>query len=163
MKVNYRKPLIVFTPKSLLRHPKVISTKEDFANGSFQMVIDDTTAEIKKIKILVFVTGKFYYDLLEKKEELKRKDVALIRVEQLFPLPVKELKSIIKKYKNVVDLVWAQEEPKNMGAYSHILLHFEEAKHFRVCSRKIYATPASGSPTRFKYRHNAVINSVFEN
>ena len=163
MKVNYRKPLIVFTPKSLLRHPKVISTKEDFANGSFQMVIDDTTAEIKKIKILVFVTGKFYYDLLEKKDELKRKDVALIRVEQLFPLPVKELKSIIKKYKNVVDLVWAQEEPKNMGAYSHILLHFEEAKHFRVCSRKIYATPASGSPTRFKFRHNAVINSVFEN
>ena len=71
MKVNYRKPLIVFTPKSLLRHPKVLSTKEEFANGSFQMVIDDTTAEIKKIKTVVFVTGKFYYDLLEKKEQLK--------------------------------------------------------------------------------------------
>ena len=163
MKVNYRKPLIVFTPKSLLRHPKVLSTKEEFADGSFQMVIDDTTAEIKKIKTVVFVTGKFYYDLLEKKEQLKREDVALIRVEQLFPLPGNELQSIIKKYKNADDLVWAQEEPKNMGAYTHILLHFDEAKYFRICSRKIYATPASGSPTRFKLRHDAVINSVFEN
>ncbi len=162
MKVNYRKPLIIFTPKSLLRHPKVVSTKEEFSNGGFQMIIDDATAEINKIKTLVFVTGKFYYDLLEKKEQLKRKDVALIRVEQLFPLPVKILQSIIKKYKNADDLVWAQEEPKNMGAYSHILLHFDEAKHFRICSRKIYATPASGSPTRFKLRHDAVIDSVFQ-
>jgi 2-oxoglutarate dehydrogenase E1 component len=163
MKVNYRKPLIIFTPKSLLRHPKVVSTKEEFVNGSFQMIIDDATAEIKKIKTVVFVTGKFYYDLLEKKEQLKREDVALIRVEQLFPLPVNELQSIIKKYKNADDLVWAQEEPKNMGAYTHILLHFDEAKYFRICSRKIYATPASGSPTRFKLRHDAVINSVFDN
>ena len=103
MKVNYRKPLIIFTPKSLLRHPKVVSTKEEFSNGGFQMIIDDATAEINKIKTLVFVTGKFYYDLLEKKEQLKRKDVALIRVEQLFPLPVKILQSIIKKYKNLLD------------------------------------------------------------
>jgi 2-oxoglutarate dehydrogenase E1 component len=161
MKVNYRKPLIVFTPKSLLRHPKVVSTKEEFANGSFQMIIDDEEAIQDKIKTLVFVTGKFYYDLLEEKEKLNREDVALIRIEQLFPLPIVALKSIIKKYKNVEDLVWAQEEPKNMGAYTHVLLHFEDAKSFRVCSRKIYATPAAGSPTRFKSRHKKVIDSVF--
>ena len=163
MKVNFRKPLIVFTPKSLLRHPKVVSTKEEFANGNFQMLIDDAEAVSEKIKTLVFVTGKFYYDLLEKKKELNRDDIALVRIEQLFPLPKKQMQEIINKYKNTNDIVWAQEEPKNMGAYSHILMHCDEAKHFRVCSRKIYATPASGSPTRFRSRHNKVIDSVFEN
>ncbi len=163
MKVDFRKPLIVFTPKSLLRHPKVISTKEEFANGSFQMLIDDETANPEKVKTLVFVTGKFYYDLLEKKEALQRDDVALVRLEQLFPLPINQIDSIIEKYNQANDIVWAQEEPKNMGAYSHILMHYDLAKQFRVCSRKIYATPASGSPTRFKTRHENVINSVFEN
>jgi len=162
MKVDYRKPLIIFTPKSLLRHPKVVSTKEEFANGSFQMLIDDAEAISENIKTLVFVTGKFYYDLLEKKEELNRSDVALVRLEQLFPLPIEQIQNIIKKYKNANDIVWAQEEPKNMGAYSHMIMHCDVAKHFRVCSRKIYATPASGSLTRFKLRHNKVINSVFE-
>jgi len=163
MIVDYRKPLIVFTPKSLLRHPKVVSTKEEFANGSFQMLIDDVEATSEKVKTIVFVTGKFYYDLLAKKEELNSSDVALVRLEQLFPLPTAQIQDIIKKYKNATDIVWAQEEPKNMGAYSHIIMHCDAAKHFRVCSRKIYATPASGSPTRFKSRHDNVINSVFNN
>jgi len=163
MKVNYRKPLIVFTPKSLLRHPKVVSTKEEFANGSFQMIIDDAEVKTTKVKTLVFVSGKFYYDLLEKREELKRDDVALVRVEQLFPLPTGKMKEIIKKYKNADDVVWAQEEPRNMGAYSHILMHFEEAKTFRVCSRKMYAAPASGSAVRSKARHQKVMESVFDN
>ncbi len=163
MKVNYRKPLIIFTPKSLLRHPKVVSTKEEFAKGSFKMILDDEEVSSESVKTLVFVTGKFYYDLLEKKEELRRDDVALVRLEQLFPLPVDQIQEIIKKYKYANDIVWAQEEPKNMGAYSHIIMHCDAAKHFRVCSRKIYATPASGSPTRFRLRHDNVINSVFEN
>ncbi|MDX1462555.1 MAG: 2-oxoglutarate dehydrogenase E1 component [Marinirhabdus sp.] len=162
MKVNYRKPLVIFTPKSLLRHPKVISTKEELANGGFQMVIDDAAADVKKIKSLVFVSGKFYYDLLEKREEDQRDDVALVRVEQLFPLPVEQMKEIIKKYKNADDIVWAQEEPRNMGAYSHLLLHFEETRTWRVCSRKMYAAPASGSSVRSKARHMKVIESVFD-
>lgn len=161
LKVKYRKPLIVFTPKSLLRHPKVVSTKEEFANGSFQMTIDDATAKPNTIKSLVFVTGKFYYDLLEKREELQRDDVALVRVEQLFPLPTEQMKAIIKKYKNANDIVWAQEEPRNMGAYAHILMHFDEARNFRFCSRKPYAAPASGSSVRSKLRHAKVIESVF--
>ena len=161
MKVNYRKPLIIFTPKSLLRHPKVVSTKEELANGTFQMVIDDAKAKASKVKTLVFVTGKFYYDLLEVKEEEKRDDVALVRVEQLFPLPTEQMKELMKKYKNAKDVVWAQEEPRNMGAYSHILMHFEEARDFRVCSRKMYAAPASGSGVRSKLRHQRVIESVF--
>lgn len=162
MKVNFRKPLIVFTPKSLLRHPKVVSTKEEFANGSFQTVFDDAQAKVSKVKTLVFLTGKFYYDLLEKREELKRDDVALVRIEQLFPLPVKELRKILKKYKNADDIVWAQEEPRNMGAYSYMMMHFEEAKDFRVCSRKMYAAPAAGSTVRSNARHAKVIANVFD-
>ncbi len=162
MKINYRKPLIVFTPKSLLRHPKVVSTKEEFANGSFQEVIDDPTAKVTKIKSLVFCTGKFYYDLLEVKEETKRDDIAIVRVEQLFPLPALKIREIIKKYKNADDLVWAQEEPRNMGAYSFLMMHFEESKNFRICSRKFYGAPAAGSSVRSKRRHQRVIDSVFD-
>ena len=162
MKVNYRKPLIVFTPKSLLRHPKVVSTKEEFANGTFQPLLDDPSASEEKVTSLVFCTGKFYYDLLERKEEEKREDVALVRIEQLFPLPIDEIKKVMEKYKNADDIVWAQEEPRNMGAYSHLLLHFEESKNFRVCSRKFYGSPAAGSSVRFKKRHEKVIASVFD-
>ena len=162
MKVNYRKPLIIFTPKSLLRHSKVISTKEEFAQGSFQTVIDDSQAKVNKIKSLVFCTGKFYYDLLERRELKERDDVALVRVEQLFPLPSERIKEIIKKYKNADDVVWAQEEPRNMGAYSYLLLHFDEARNFRVCSRKFYGAPAAGSSVRYKKRHEKVIESVFD-
>lgn len=162
MKTNYRKPLIVFTPKSLLRHSKVVSSVEEMANGSFQEIFDDSTADVKKIKSLVFCTGKFYYDLLEVKEENKRDDVALVRVEQLFPLPADKMRDIIKKYKNADDVVWAQEEPRNMGAYSFLLMHFEEIKNFRICSRKFYSAPAAGSAVRSKRRHQRVIDSVFD-
>jgi len=162
MKVNFRKPLIIFTPKSLLRHSKVVSTKEEFANGSFQTVIDDAEANVDKIKSLVFCTGKFYYDLVAEREKLGRDDMAFVRIEQLFPLPSEKIKEIMAKYKNADDIVWAQEEPRNMGAYSFLLLHFEEAKNFRVCSRRFYGSPASGSAIRFKKRHEKVIESVFD-
>ena len=162
MKANYRKPLIVFTPKSLLRHPKVVSSVDEFANGSFQMLIDDPTAKATKVKSLVFVTGKFYYDLLEEQEKLERDDIALVRIEQLFPLPAEAMRDIIKKYKNADDIVWAQEEPRNMGAYSHMLMHFDEAKQFRAASRRPYGAPAAGSSTRSKIRHKEVIDYVFD-
>jgi 2-oxoglutarate dehydrogenase E1 component len=162
MKANYRKPLIVFTPKSLLRHPLVISKVEEFTNGSFQVLIDDANANADKIKTLVFVTGKFYYDLRKEQEELGRDDVALVRVEQLFPLPADAIRSTIKKYKNADDIVWAQEEPRNMGAYSHILMHLDEAKQFRAASRRPYGAPAAGSSTRSKIRHKEVIDYVFD-
>merc|ERR1712000_803943 len=144
MKANYRKPLIVFTPKSLLRHPKVISTVEEFANGSFQTIIDDTSAKADKVKTLVFCTGKFYYDLDEERENLNRNDVAIVRIEQLFPLPVEKIREILDKYKHVEDVVWAQEEPRNMGAYMHMMMHLEEAKNFRAASRRPYGAPATG-------------------
>lgn len=162
VKAGYRKPLIVFTPKSLLRHPKVVSTVDEFANGSFQMLIDDANANVDKVKSLVFVTGKFYYDLLEEQEKLERDDVALVRIEQLFPLPADGMKGIIEKYSNADEVVWAQEEPRNMGAYSHMLMHLDEAKQFRVASRRPYGAPAAGSSVRSKIRHKEVIDYVFD-
>ncbi len=161
VKIKYRKPLIFFTPKSLLRHPRAKSTKEELANGSFQMLIDDATTKVKDVKSVVFCSGKFYYDLLAEKEAKKRNDVALVRLEQLFPLPEKEIQKTIKRYKNAHDIVWAQEEPRNMGAYSHLLLHLEGIQNFRVCSRKFYGAPASGSSQRFKLNQQEVIDSVF--
>lgn len=162
MKVNYRKPLIVFTPKSLLRHPRAVSKVEEFATGRFLELIDDATADVSKVKSLVFCTGKFYYDLLATKEELNRNDVALVRIEQLFPLPSDQIRGIIKKYAQADDLVWAQEEPRNMGAWSHIMMHFGDAAKFRVASRRFYASPAAGSAVRSKMRHQQVIDYVFD-
>ena len=161
MKWNFRKPLVVFTPKRLLRLPEAVSTKEDLVNGSFQEVLDDTSVDKNKITSLVFCTGKFYYDLLEKRTELQREDVALVRIEQLFPLPQNKLEEIIASYPNVVDYVWAQEEPKNMGAWGYMLMNFEQVK-LRLASRKAYSAPAAGSSTRSKARHAKVIESVFE-
>jgi 2-oxoglutarate dehydrogenase E1 component len=162
MLVKYRKPLIIFTPKSLLRHPRCVSTVADFAEGSFQEVLDDTSATAGKIKTLVFCTGKFYYDLLAAKEELQREDVALVRLEQLFPVPSAQIRAILKKYKKADDIVWAQEEPRNMGAWSHLLMHFPDARQFRVASRRFYASPAAGSAIRSKLRHQQVIDYVFD-
>ncbi|MDQ7959237.1 2-oxoglutarate dehydrogenase E1 component [Flavobacterium lindanitolerans] len=161
MKTSYRKPLIVFTPKSLLRHPAVVSSVDEFANGSFQEVLDDPNANAKDIKTLVFCTGKFYYDLVAEREANGRKDVAFVRIEQLFPLPVEQLKAIIEKYPNVDDYVWAQEEPKNMGAYGYMLMNFDLVK-FRVASLKAYSAPAAGSYARSKKRHAAAIAMVFD-
>jgi 2-oxoglutarate dehydrogenase E1 component len=162
MKFNFRKPLIVFTPKSLLRHPKCVSTVDEFANGSFQTLIDDTTVDADKVKTLVFLTGKFYYDLDQEREDLNRDDVALIRIEQLFPLPTEAIKNVLSKFKHVDDVVWAQEEPRNMGAYSHMLMHLDEARSFRLSSRRPYGAPAAGSSVRSKKRHKEVIDYVFD-
>jgi 2-oxoglutarate dehydrogenase E1 component len=161
MKTTYRKPLIVFTPKSLLRDPRVVSSVNEFATGSFQEIIDDTVINKKDIKTLVFCTGKFYYDLATERENLKRNDVALVRIEQLFPLAIDQLKEIIAKYPNADDYVWAQEEPRNMGAYSYMLMNFDLVK-LRVASLKAYSAPAAGSYARSKKRHAAAIAMVFD-
>ncbi|AXG69393.1 2-oxoglutarate dehydrogenase E1 component [Kordia sp. SMS9] len=163
MKAGFRKPLIVFTPKSLLRLPKAVSTVEEFTNGSFQTLIDDVNADAKKVKTLVFCTGKFYYDLLEERATQGREDdVALVRLEQLFPLPKTKIREILAKYTNADDVVWAQEEPRNMGAYSHLLMHMDEIRNFRVASRRFYGAPAAGSSVRSKRRHAEVIAYVFD-
>ncbi|MCH2655157.1 MAG: 2-oxoglutarate dehydrogenase E1 component [Flavobacteriales bacterium] len=162
IKPHFRKPLVVFTPKSLLRHPKVVSTIDEFTTGTYQPVIREDIIPIKTTKTLVFCTGKFYYDLIDEREKQGSDDVAIIRLEQLFPLPKKEIDNILADYTHVSDVVWAQEEPRNMGAWSHLLLHLPAAQKFRVASRRFYGTPAAGSAARFKRRHQQVLDYVFD-
>ena len=162
MVTTFRKPLIIFTPKSLLRHPKAVSGIEDFSKGKFMPVIDKNTVDVSKTDRLVFCSGKFYYDLLKFQEKNNIKDTALVRLEQLFPLPELEIQDVLNKYSNAKDIVWAQEEPRNMGAWSHLLLHLDKARDFRVASRRFYSSPAAGSSTRSKNRHNEVIEYVFD-
>ena len=157
---SFRKPLVLFTPKSLLRHPKVISTKIELFDGKFIPIIDDNL-NFKSVKSLVFCSGKFYYDLVDYREKNEIDDVAIVRIEQLFPLPESKIKKIISKY-NADEIVWAQEEPRNMGAWSHLLMHLDIAKEFRVASRRFYGSPAAGSPKRYLKRHNEVIKYVFD-
>ncbi|MDG2074826.1 MAG: 2-oxoglutarate dehydrogenase E1 component, partial [Polaribacter sp.] len=161
MKRDYRKPLIVFTPKSLLRHPKAVNTIEELADGAFQEVIDDTFVDKSKVKKVVFCMGKFYYDLLEEREKLERNDIALVRIEQLFPLHGTQLETVLAGYKNAKRFVWAQEEPKNMGAWSYMLERFPKLR-LEVASREYHAAPAAGSSARFKKRHQKVIAKVFD-
>ena len=162
VKTNYRKPLVVFTPKSLLRHPKAVSTKKELTHGAFQPVIGDTTVAPDQVKTVVLCTGKFYYDLEQEREKRGRRDVALIRLEQLFPLPIAEIEKNIKLFSLVKDWVWAQEEPRNMGAWSYLLLQWEAAQKFRPASRRYYGAPAAGSAVRFQRRHQEVIDYVFD-
>lgn len=140
----------------------VVSPLEEFTSGRFQALIPDTVVTPKQAKKLVFCTGKFYYDLLKAREEKEAMDVALVRIEQLFPLPAEEMREVLKAYAAVEEVVWAQEEPRNMGIWSHLLLHFPEAVNFRPATRRFYGTPAAGSATRFNKRHQEVIEYVFD-
>jgi 2-oxoglutarate dehydrogenase E1 component len=159
MKRDYRKPLIVFTPKSLLRHPLATSSLNEFSTGSFQEVIDDNINK-KNVTKLVFCTGKFYYDLLTERTSLERNDVALVRIEQLFPLHLEKLQQVIDSYPNVKKYVWAQEEPENMGAWSYMLQRFKLV-NLEVASQSFHSVPAAGSSARFKRRHQRIIDKVF--
>ena len=125
-------------------------------------MIPDEFVSPEKATKLVFCSGKFYYDLLKHREELKRDDVALVRLEQLFPLPAKEIRAQLEHYNKVTDVVWAQEEPRNMGTWSHLLLHLPEAANFRPATRRFYGAPAAGSATRSAKRHQEVIDYVFD-
>ncbi|TXF79061.1 2-oxoglutarate dehydrogenase E1 component [Chryseobacterium sp.] len=161
LKWNFRKPLVVMTPKSLLRHPKVVSPLEDFANGQFQPIIDDTTANPEKIEKLVLCSGKIYYELLAKQEELNCENIALVRFEQLYPLQTDKIEEIFAKYSNRKSLLWVQEEPENMGAWTYILRNFRDTG-IQVISPVASGSPAPGSHKMFERNQNNVINRVFD-
>ncbi|MBU4537988.1 MAG: 2-oxoglutarate dehydrogenase E1 component [Weeksellaceae bacterium] len=161
LKWNFRKPLVVMTPKSLLRHPKVVSPLEDFATGSFQPVIDDVTANPDKTEKLVLCSGKIYYELLAKKEELNCENIALVRFEQLYPLQQDKIEEILTKYSNRKELLWVQEEPENMGAWGYILRNFRNTG-IQVISPVPSGSPAPGSHKMFERNQNNVINRVFD-
>ena len=156
LKRDFRKPLIVFSPKALLRHPDATSTMEQMANGSFQEVIDDADATSKSVDTLVLCSGKFYYEAKAKARELNSTNMAFVRVEQLYPLPKKQLNDILKKYK-AKNVIWAQEEPENMGAWSYMAMNFKEVNLIGIC-RPASAAAAEGS----KKLHEKRLDHLYE-
>lgn len=162
MRRNFRKPLVVMTPKSLLRHPRATSHLEELSEGHFRSVIDDATADPSKVRKVVFCTGKVYYEILAEKEERKADDVALVRIEQLYPLPKDEIKALLIKYQKADKHIWTQEEPANMGAWGFLLQHFPEEVRLQRVSLKASAAPATGSSKRAMERQRSIIQETFE-
>ncbi len=148
MRMTTRKPLIVMSPKSLLRHKLAVSTLDELANGEFQHLIGDAKADAKKVKRVVLCSGKVYYDLLEDQTKRAQDDVAIIRVEQLYPFPRVALAAELKKYGKAADVVWCQEEPQNQGAWYQIRHHLQaclaDGQSIHYAGRARSASPAAG-------------------
>ena len=157
IKREFRKPLVVFTPKKLLRYPRASSSISEFTSGGFREVIDDSNTI--DTDVVVFCSGKFYYDLLESKEELSLMNMAIVRLEQLYPFPKNQVEQLILKYGKDTTYIWAQEEPENMGAWSFIL-RFWNFGPIQCCARHSSASPASGSPKVHEIRHKEIIDKV---
>ena len=157
----FRKPLVVFTPKKLLRYPHAVSAMSDFTTGGFQEVMDDRKAP-KTADTVVLCSGKVYYDLLEKFEGRTPKNMAVVRVEQLHPFPADSMAKVLKGYAPDAKLVWLQEEPRNMGGWTfmneHMHLHGLGSLHY--VGRSSSASPASGSPAVHQQRHDALLDEV---
>jgi 2-oxoglutarate dehydrogenase E1 component len=155
---NFRKPLIVMTPKSMLRTP-TSSAAELLTGTRFQEIIDDAGIERKGVKRVVLCSGKLYHELAERRALLEKKDVALVRVEQFYPLHTDLLKRILAGYGKGVEVVWCQEEPRNAGAWRHMALSVRETLGVDLVyiGREASASPAVGSKTKHKYEQEAIL------
>ncbi|MBL7953307.1 MAG: 2-oxoglutarate dehydrogenase E1 component [Flavobacteriales bacterium] len=160
LKWDFRKPLIVFSPKSLLRHPKCVSKLDELATGKFQELIDDASADAKKVKTVIFTQGKIHYDLAEHREKNGITDTALVRLEQLHPLPAEQMREVIKKYAKAERYIWVQEEPLNMGAWSYMAMNFTDIK-WEVIARPASGAPATGSSKRSANQQIKIIEQAF--
>ena len=155
---NFRIPLIVMSPKSLLRHPKCISPVEDVLEGGFQELIDDKEANPKEVKRVLYCSGKIYYELLAKKESENRKDVAIVRLEQLYPIPIEQLENSFEKDASA-EKCWVQEDRANMGAWTYLLdrqYRMKGEAFFKLISRKTSSSPATGN----KKQHIDEVNDI---
>ena len=162
---EFRKPLVIFTPKSLLRNPKCVSPLADFTDSGFKEVIDDENADAKKVKRVLFCSGKIYYDLLEKQTADDRKDVAIVRLEQLYPTPVQQIEAIRTKYNKATDFIWVQEEPENMGAWPYLWRKSRTEKALRfdnLISRNESASTATGFAKQHAAQQLYIISKAFE-
>ena len=157
---SFRKPLILFTPKSLLRHPEVRSKTKDLSGGKFLEIIADPEIDPKNATQIVLCNGKVYYDIKKEREKLQRFDVAIVRIEQLYPFPETAIAEIIKLYSKAIDWVWVQDEPGNMGAWSFIARNFKGPK-LRLVSRPDSGSPATGSAELHKIRQEKLLEKVF--
>jgi len=157
----FRKPLIAFTPKKLLRYPACVSSFDEFSSGKFQELLDDPIAEVNEVDTIMFMSGKIYYDIIEKKEAYGNfKNIALVRLEQINPIPAEQIKALLKKYSKAKKHFWVQEEPENMGAWSFILMKFPEVR-LEVLSLRESSAPAAGSFKRSQIRANNLFDKVF--
>jgi 2-oxoglutarate dehydrogenase E1 component len=159
-----RKPLVIFTPKSLLRHPRAVSTLHDFTSGGFSEILSDGfNADPTRVSRVVFCTGKIYYDLLAAREERGADHIALIRVEQLYPFAVEQVRDVLARYPEAAEVVWAQEEPRNMGAWRFMSEQFQnvlERRDIRYVGRPESASPATGSSKRHQQEQSEILNDA---
>jgi len=155
----FRKPLINFSPKANLRHPGSFSNMEEFTNGGFKEIMDDTLADANKVKKVLFCSGKIYFDLAERQQKENRKDIAIIRLEQLYPLPQIQLESLYKKY-NKATWFWVQEEPLNMGAASYLQTNLKSI-NYGVISRQPSAATATGYAKVHEQEQGEIIETAF--
>ncbi len=158
---NIRVPLVVFTPKSLLRHPECVSTIADFTEGGFKEVINDpVSSDLNNVKRILLCSGKIYYDLLAARREKNIDNIAIIRVEQLYPFPKNQIDDLIRKYPEDAEIVWVQEEPLNMGAASFVKQQLGDCK-LRVVGRPVSGVTAEGLTAIHKINQAKIINQVF--
>ncbi|HPF89279.1 MAG: 2-oxoglutarate dehydrogenase E1 component [Flavobacteriales bacterium] len=157
---DFRKPLVVFSPKSLLRHPRCTSPLTDLTKGAFQELIDDAAVDPDAVRTVVFTQGKVHYDLAEHREKNGLNDTALIRIEQLHPLPAGQMREVIAKYAKAERYLWVQEEPRNMGAWQYIAMHFTEVE-WEVISRPASGAPATGSSKRSAKQQQTIVEKAF--
>jgi 2-oxoglutarate dehydrogenase E1 component len=162
---RWRKPLIVMTPKSLLRHPAAVSTFADFGKKAFCEVLADEARDARQHATRVLLcTGKVYYDIVRRREELHRDDLAVVRVEQLYPLPTEALRAALAAYSDGTPAVWVQEEPENMGAWRFLRVRWGESLFGRMPFRGVYrpaaASPASGSGSSHKLEQERILNEA---
>jgi 2-oxoglutarate dehydrogenase E1 component len=174
MKRPFRKPLIVMSPKSLLRHPRAISTMDDLAKGTFQEIIPETQlGDLRKVETVAICSGKVYYELLEEREKLKTERTALVRMEQLYPTPISKLVLHLRSFPNLKNVVWVQEEPKNMGGYQHVFFKLAEMLEkegfssggkpvkLHYAGRSERSSPATGSIYRHRVEQAQLIKDCF--
>ncbi|HON18591.1 MAG TPA: 2-oxoglutarate dehydrogenase E1 component [Salinivirgaceae bacterium] len=161
LKRNFRLPLILFTPKSLLRHPKMISDLQEFSSGTFQPVIDDQQVNVEAVSRVVFCSGKIAYDLFQEKERLQATDVAIIRIEELFPFPGNEIQLLIEKYSKALVWLWVQEEPENMGAWEY-MRNLIPIPQLQMVARRRRATTAVGLQAIHKLEQEEIVRKVFK-
>ncbi|MEN9301825.1 MAG: hypothetical protein RL264_254 [Bacteroidota bacterium] len=159
LKRDFRKPLVVFSPKMLLRYPDAMSSLEEMATGSFQEVLDDPTANVKEVDTVVLCSGKFYYEMKVKAKELGVTNMAFVRVEQLYPLPQKQIDAILAKYK-AKNIIWAQEEPANMGAWTYMAMNLRKLDLIGI-TRPASAAAAEGSKKLHEKRLAKLFNELF--
>ena len=162
-----RKPLIIFTPKRMLRHPRAVSNIDDVTNGAFQEVLGDgRIPDATRVRRVVFCSGQVYYDLLAKREEKKTDDVAVVRLEQIYPFPAEQVGEILSRYPAAAEVAWTQEESRNMGAWRFVEEQFRSVletsgRTLQYIGRAESASPASGSLSRHQQEQAELLEQAF--